>query len=989
MDNFWRLLRTYCLNSTIVGLKYFYIYPDILSRCFWTVNMISVLAMSFSITYFLYNRFEEMPTRVAIENQFEPIKNLPYPAITLCTPNQVTISSLEYFKTTLIEGNKTDLESYLPLVLGFYEYIDITDQTRVDLKNFQDLLEKNRYTVKHETPLPRQISTWRDELRCDLMAEWQQRLSQPRAGLAIIAAVSPFFEEWLERRHGVLTYRHEMRVSNSSFGRVLFLIGREETPGCHHCEDRPEDTMGHTVAVPELLGRVPQLCAKFLKRCYLERKVYNCTDLFKPILTARGYCCTFNNNYMFNRKMNVKDQNFVNRTVKATGFINALIVVTDYEIEDSMLGTLLNAGAVPVMYTDYTEFPSDDELSYIESYGESFHTITATYTYCSDEVKSLPVRSRNCFFHDEHRLDHFWSYHNSDCDHLCYANAVKSACRCIPAYIPHSGRNNVCKLVDIPCIIDVKCNEGLVLSNSTSAFHFFFTNPVYLKQKQETVMSIISLACPHRTHPTHRTHSVKLHQYASHVSIAEDAVRTMRISGRSCMSFYTRQTKIRCVRCWPVDAYLKRPPRVHDTAYRDNNAFGALIGWFILASQSDGRARSRFDLVKQMPIIIAIENQFEPMRNLPYPAITLCTPNQVTVSALEYFKIRLTKGNTTNLESYLPLVLGFYEYVDITDQTRENLKIFQDLLDQNKLSVPELLGRVPQQCVKFLKRCYLERKVYNCTDLFKPILTARGYCCTFNNNYMFNLKMNTKYRNFINRTVKATGIPNALIVVTDYEMDDSMNDTLLNAGAVPVMYTDWTEFPSDDELSYIESYGESFHTISATYTYCSDEVKSLPVRSRNCFFHDELRLDHFWSYHNSDCDHLCYANAVKRVCNCTPAHLPDTATGEFCKLTDIPCVIDVKCKCPVILCISEGLVLNSSTSTFYFFFTNAAYLKQKRETVMSIISLACEYQINSYQLLIRFIYSYDDCVARDFMPPAMLIWEEYSACPWASAASVS
>uniref|UniRef100_A0A2H1WKJ9 SFRICE_017284 n=1 Tax=Spodoptera frugiperda TaxID=7108 RepID=A0A2H1WKJ9_SPOFR len=47
--------------------------------------------------------------------------------------------------------------------------------------------------------------------------------------------------------------------------------------------------------------------------------------------------------------------------------------------------------------------------------------------------------------------------------------------------------------------------------------------------------------------------------YASHVDIADDAVRTMRISGRSCMSFYTRQTKIRyvrCVRCGPVDAYF-------------------------------------------------------------------------------------------------------------------------------------------------------------------------------------------------------------------------------------------------------------------------------------------------------------------------------------------------------------------------------------------------------------------------------------------------
>ncbi|KAF9824698.1 hypothetical protein SFRURICE_012579 [Spodoptera frugiperda] len=44
------------------------------------------------------------------------------------------------------------------------------------------------------------------------------------------------------------------------------------------------------------------------------------------------------------------------------------------------------------------------------------------------------------------------------------------------------------------------------------------------------------------------------------VRIADDAVRTMQISGRSCMSFYTRQSKNRCVRYvrWgPVDVYLK------------------------------------------------------------------------------------------------------------------------------------------------------------------------------------------------------------------------------------------------------------------------------------------------------------------------------------------------------------------------------------------------------------------------------------------------
>ncbi|KAF9795695.1 hypothetical protein SFRURICE_018261 [Spodoptera frugiperda] len=57
---------------------------------------------------------------------------------------------------------------------------------------------------------------------------------------------------------------------------------------------------------------------------------------------------------------------------------------------------------------------------------------------------------------------------------------------------------------------------------------------------------------------SYASHAFLMIQYASHIGIADDAVRTMRISGRSCMSFYTRQTKICCVgsvRCRPVDAY--------------------------------------------------------------------------------------------------------------------------------------------------------------------------------------------------------------------------------------------------------------------------------------------------------------------------------------------------------------------------------------------------------------------------------------------------
>ncbi|KAF9823769.1 hypothetical protein SFRURICE_000012, partial [Spodoptera frugiperda] len=82
----------------------------------------------------------------------------------------------------------------------------------------------------------------------------------------------------------------------------------------------------------------------------------------------------------------------------------------------------------------------------------------------------------------------------------------------------------------------------------------------FLVSKSLTLLLALDDQGMRSPHRTRRTHSVQRHQYASHVVIADDAVRTMPISGRSCTSFYTRQTKIRCVRCvrcGPVDAYLK------------------------------------------------------------------------------------------------------------------------------------------------------------------------------------------------------------------------------------------------------------------------------------------------------------------------------------------------------------------------------------------------------------------------------------------------
>ena len=58
----------------------------------------------------------------------------------------------------------------------------------------------------------------------------------------------PLFEQWLERHHGVLTFRlTQVLTGHGCFGRFLFGIWWDETLGRLHCVVRPKFMVEHTV----------------------------------------------------------------------------------------------------------------------------------------------------------------------------------------------------------------------------------------------------------------------------------------------------------------------------------------------------------------------------------------------------------------------------------------------------------------------------------------------------------------------------------------------------------------------------------------------------------------------------------------------------------------------------------------------------------------------------------------------------------------------
>lgn len=98
-----------------------------------------------------------------------------------------------------------------------------------------------------ERPAPSECAVKRLDARTAAVQEWQGNLAVEPHGRRVADAVGPVLEEWLERPHGVLTYRLvQVMTGHGCFGSYLHRIGREETPSCHHC-GATEDTAQHTL----------------------------------------------------------------------------------------------------------------------------------------------------------------------------------------------------------------------------------------------------------------------------------------------------------------------------------------------------------------------------------------------------------------------------------------------------------------------------------------------------------------------------------------------------------------------------------------------------------------------------------------------------------------------------------------------------------------------------------------------------------------------
>jgi len=81
-----------------------------------------------------------------------------------------------------------------------------------------------------------------------VLVDWRRLLSGPAyEEHRVVRAILPVFAQWVGRGWGQMTFRvAQVLTRHGCFGQYLCRIGREMSPGCHHCGE-DQDTAQHAL----------------------------------------------------------------------------------------------------------------------------------------------------------------------------------------------------------------------------------------------------------------------------------------------------------------------------------------------------------------------------------------------------------------------------------------------------------------------------------------------------------------------------------------------------------------------------------------------------------------------------------------------------------------------------------------------------------------------------------------------------------------------
>jgi acid-sensing ion channel, other len=320
---------------------------------------------------------------------------------------------------------------------------------------------------------------------------------------------------------------------------------------------------------------------------------------------------------------------------------------------------------------------------------------------------------------------------------------------------------------------------------------------------------------------------------------------------------------------------------------------------------------------------IGIRVKSIPSYNMPFPAITICSP--VLFSSRKhksharlyqhYHKTGKLLNGTVKEQNFMSVILQRCD-IHLADT-------FLDVLsNRSRTDFGRMLYKTSSNLfagvdASFIDFCFIGELFISCDTFFEDTLTEKGFCQSFNTlqntriysdaAYIGNVQVKnyslgwtfdegyTENSSFIIQAVKKNKVEFSMFIGEK----DAQNQCVSETGSFLL----YLHLPNEITTPFhqkIRSPFECLKTLKMRVTSykADDSMKSYSPEKRGCYFKGEKNLKFFKSYTKTLCDYECMTNYTLKHCGCVKFSMPRDNSTPICDIDKVSCYYNIELNWP-------------------------------------------------------------------------------------------
>ncbi|XP_059471039.1 sodium channel protein Nach-like [Neocloeon triangulifer] len=311
----------------------------------------------------------------------------------------------------------------------------------------------------------------------------------------------------------------------------------------------------------------------------------------------------------------------------------------------------------------------------------------------------------------------------------------------------------------------------------------------------------------------------------------------------------------------------------------------------------------------ESPTATAVETTNFPVWKVPFPAVTICDPNQVVLSKAKRLVQRMSEGNKAVENELMEAFPHFREILKHNFVPFSNVSLLQNAITKNGVGLTELMRDLAPSCSDIMVQCQWKGVEVDCSKLFTRSLSDNGFCCSFNYAepcFGRNCTSNRAKPSSLTPLYTASvGNKFGLRVTLRFDLKERFVP-LVSTEAMRVMLHNWYNYPNQwSAADQLISQGQyTFIRVAAETTSSTMPVKKLPLQKSGCIFEEEDEdastikesgeMNGQSTYSRDNCLVDCRRINVMDYCHCQPYYYPSRDNVRLCDFRDLSCIFKHK-----------------------------------------------------------------------------------------------